>query len=297
MDLVDEIGYNNPYSPGILCANQNPVPGCTPLSKVQSRRPLPNFGGITLWDPYGFSTYNGLQVKMEKRFSHGVAILGSFTWMKSLDIGSDDALGYNYHMDALNSWYGPSDMDSPARLNITYLWRLPVGQGQYWAPRSRVLDEVIGGWELSGVTTYQSGFPFWIGYSNYLDNIGVPQLPNRVCNGKLSNRNIQEWYNPSCFVSPIPPNLQSTYSYGFQGNVARGILLGPHFTNWNVGFMKNFTTYEKQYLQVRAEFDNAFNDVNFGGPTTTVGPGITNPATISSAGPPRSIQMVMKYYF
>lgn len=159
------------------------------------------------------------------------------------------------------------------------------------------MDEIIGGWELSGVTTYQSGFPFNVGYSVGLNNEGLGEIPERVCNGKLSNPTINDWFNTACFVNPIPPSLQLTYNYGFQGNAGRGILRGPRLTNWNLGLMKSFPTYEKQYLQFRFELYNAFNNVAFAAPSATVGPGITNASVISSAGPARVISFGLKYYF
>jgi hypothetical protein len=295
--LVNAQSLNSPPDEGIICPISGPIPGCTPYGDLQSRRPLPDFGPISYWDADGFSTYQALQVKLEKRFSKGLTLLGSYTWSKSMDIGSDEALGSTYYPHDLNSFYGPSDMDVPHNFRFTYVYQLPVGSDRHWNITNRALDEVIGGWELSGVTTYQSGFPFSIGYSEGLNNEGLGELPMRVCNGKLANRNIQDWFNSACFVSPIPPALQSTYSYGFQGNAGRGILRGPHLTDWDIGLMKNFTTFERQYLQIRFEAYNAFNNVAFAEPASTVGPGITNAGVISSAGNARVISIGAKYYF
>ena len=295
--LVNSQSLNTPTTEGTLCPISGVVPGCIPYGDQQSQRPLPNFGPISYWAADGFSTYQSLQAKLEKRMSHGLSVLGSFTWSKSMDIGSDEALGYTYYPKDLNEFYGPSDMDVPFNLSVAYVYRLPVGKGREWSLNSRVADEILGGWELSGVTSYTSGFPFSVGYAQALNNEGLGELPDRVCNGKLSNRSIQEWFNPACFVSPIPASLQSTYSYGFQGNAGRGILRGPHFAQWNMGLMKSFPTFENQYLQFRFEAYNAFNNVNFGQPSGTVGAGITNAATISSAGAPRVLSFGMKYYF
>ncbi|MEW5980507.1 MAG: TonB-dependent receptor [Acidobacteriota bacterium] len=297
--LINQKLINTPSDPGLLCPISGPIPGCVPLGTLQSRRPLPNWGSIFLWDDFGFSTYHSLQVKLEKRLSYGLMAMGTYTWSKSMDIGSIEAPGNHttFHPLAHNDFYGPSDMDEPHRLNFTALWKLPVGRGQHWAPSNRVADAIIGGWDVSATTTYRSGYPFSILYSRNINNMGVPQLPNRLCNGKLDNRTINMWYDVACFGSPIPENVQSTYSYGFQGNVGRGILRGPHFGEWNLGLMKSFTTFEKQRLQFRAEFYNAFNNVNFGLPTSTVGPGITNSGRISSAFPSRNITLALKYYF
>jgi hypothetical protein len=173
-----------------------------------------------------------------------------------------------------------------------------VGRDQHWAISSRVADLVVGGWEVTGTTTYRGGFPFDVTYSDStINNVGLGEFPNRVCNGKLTNRTIQEWFNPSCFVSPIPPSLHGVYSYGFFGNSPHGPLRGPHLVDFDLGLMKNFATFEKQYLQFRIEAYNAFNHANFGLPASTVGPGITNAGLISSAGPARYMSIGFKYYF
>ena len=266
--LINVRPVNDPLTPGLLCPISGPIPGCVPFGTVQPRRPLPNWGGVSLWDDFGFSTYNGLLTKLEKRFSHDFTILVSYTWSKTLDLGSNESFNPVYYPSKYTDFYGPSDIDQTHRINFSYLYKLPVGHGRYWAP-NRVVDGIIGGWQLSGITTYHSGTPFSVVYSSSLNNMGVTQLPNRICNGNLSNATYQMWYNPACFVSPIPTNLQSTYNYGFQGNSGHGILRGPPFGTWNIGLTKNFTTFRAQTLQARAEFQNAFNHVNFELPNST----------------------------
>jgi hypothetical protein len=296
-DLIDSNWLNVPQ-PGIPCPIAGPIPGCRPLENIQPIRPLPDWSTVVMWDTYGYSTYEGLQVRLEKRFSHGFAIWGGLHWSKSMDIGSNETLNNSYWPNNHNVEYGPSDLDTPVLLNIAYVYHLPVGHGEHWAPSNRVVNGFIGGWRVSGITTEQSGAAVDIaGYSEYLDDFGLPTLPDRLCNGNLSHRTIQEWYNPACFGSPVPPNLQSIYNYGFQGNVGRGILRAPHFRGTNIALMKNFTIYKEQQLQFRAEAYNSLNQVNWGGPGTLVGPGVSNAGIIASAGPARSIQMALSYSF
>lgn len=297
-DFGRSLTLNTPLTPGTPCPIAGPIPGCTPQGDIQERRPLPNWGPVSYYGFSSVSTYEALQVKLEKRFSYGLSLLGSYTWSKTLDMSSDELLGYTYIPTALNSYYGPSDMDEPSNLRLAYVYKLPVGRGQHWAISSRAADLALGGWEITGTTTYHSGFPFDVTYSDStINNVGLGEFPDRVCNGKLSNRTIQEWFNPACFVSPIPSNLQGVYSYGFFGNSPHGPLRGPHLVDFDLGLMKDFTTYEKQYLQFRIEAYNAFNHANFGQPASTVGPGITNAGLISSAGPARFMSIGFKYYF
>jgi hypothetical protein len=297
-DFGRSLTLNTPLTPGTPCPISGPVPGCTPLGDIQARRPLPNWGPVAYYGFSSVSTYEALQARLEKRFSHGLSLVANYTWSKTLDMSSDEMLGYTLIPTALNAYYGPSDMDLPSHLSLGYVYDLPVGRGRHWGVSNRGLDEVIGGWQLSGTTTYYDGFPFDVSYSNSaINNEGLGEFPNRVCSGRLSNRTIQEWFNPACFVSPIPPNLQATYSYGFYGNSPHGPLRGPHLVDFDIGVMKNFTTYERQYLQFRIEAYNAFNNVNFNAPASTVGPGITNAGVISSAGLSRYLSIGFKYYF
>lgn len=295
--LVVSRTLNTPSDPGTLCPISGAIPGCVPLGTLQTRRPLPGFGSVAYWDPMGFSTYEALQMTFTKRLSGGLWLHATYAWSKSLDLSSNENLTVSYYPNDSKGYYGPSDQDEPQRFNLGYVYYLPVGKGRHWAPSNRIADEIIGGWELSGLTTYASGPPFSVTYSTSLNNIGLTQLPNRICNGTLDNRTIQKWFDTSCFVSPIPANLQSTYNYGFQGNSGHGILRGPYSRNWNIGLMKDFTTFEHQYLEFRAEFMNAFNQANFAPPASVVGPGITNAGVITTAGSPRNIQIALKYVF
>jgi hypothetical protein len=235
---------------------------------------------------------------LEKRFSYGLSLLADYTWSKTLDMSSGEMTGFTYIPTALNSQYGPSDMDLAAQLRTALIYQLPVGRGRHWAVSSRAADLVVGGWQFSDTTTYYDGFPFTPTWSKTsINNVGLGQLPNRVCSGKLSHPTITEWFDSSCFVSPIPTSLQATYSYGFFGNSPHGPLRGPHMVDFDMAVMKNFTTYEKQYLQFRIEAYNALNHPNFGQPSASVGPGVTTTGVISSAKPSRYLAIGFKYCF
>src|SRR5262249_20953871 len=161
---------------------------------------------VSYWDPMGFSTYEALQATFTKQLSGGLWAYATYAWSKSLDLSSNENITVSYWPDNLKGYYGPSDQDQPQRFNIGYVYYLPIGKGRHWAPSNRIVGQIIGGWEISGITHYGSGSPFSVGYSTSLNNIGLPQLPNRACNGTLSGRSIQKWFDTSCFVSPIPAN-------------------------------------------------------------------------------------------
>jgi hypothetical protein len=150
------------------------------------------------------------------------------------------------------------------------------------------VDAVLGGWQVSGITNYQTGFPFTPSITSNLDN-GQGNQPDRVCNGSVSNPTINLWFNPSCFV-PSPVNVF--------GNSGYNILRGPSFWDWDITFAKNFSLGEARRLQFRADLLNAFNQVAFGNPNAQVD--VPGAGTITSVLPntnPRFIQFGLKLYF
>lgn len=272
--LGREMTLNVPLTPG---------PGA-----IQARRPLPNFGAVTSIQYDSFSTYNALQAKLEKHFTKGLSFLLSYTWSKNLDEASNENSGGTVIPTNLNFDYGPSDFHVPHNFTASYIYDLPFGKGREFLNRTGVMDEVFGGWQLSGVTTLRSGFPNTITWPGDVANVGLGTRPIRTCNGKLSNRSYQKWYDTACFQAP------AQYTFG---NSNRGIIEGPGYKDWDLALMKSFATYREQNLQFRFEFFNAFNNVNFGQPGTSVGPGISTSGKISSAGAARQGQVALEYRF
>ena len=277
--LGREMGLNVPLTPG---------PG-----NIQARRPLPNFGQVTSIQYDAHSTYHALQAKLEKHFTRGFALLASYTWSKNLDESSNENSGGTVIPTNLHFDYGPSDFDIPHNLTVSYIYDLPFGRNRQFMNNSRMLDEVFGGWQLSGVTTLRSGYPNTISYPGDLANVGLGSRPLRICNGKLSHRTISAWYDTSCFTAPANPSGNPP-TYGF-GNSKRGIIEGPGYKDWDLALMKAFTTYHEQNLQFRVEFFNAFNNVNFGQPGTSIT--TSTAGKISSASAARTGQMAVEYRF
>jgi hypothetical protein len=153
------------------------------------------------------------------------------------------------------------------------------------------MDAALGGWSASGIVVYMSGFPFTPSISSNLDN-GNGNVPDRVCNGRISNWTIAQYYDPSCFVTSAPNVF---------GNTGYGVLRGPGFRNWDLSVKKDFPLgAESRYLQFRAEFFNLPNNVNFAMPNSFQCGGACGEGTITgiAAGSnPRQIQFALKLYF
>jgi hypothetical protein len=236
----------------------------------------------------GRTHYHALQIKLEKRLSKGLSVLTSYTYSHTLTRGSSFNDPNNYLADN-----APAGFDTPQRLTVSYIYKLPFGTHQQFGNTwNKWADGVLGGWELSGITLYETGFPFTPGWStSNLDN-GNGDQPNRTCNGKISSWTLSEYYDWHCF-SEAAPNVF--------GNSGYGILRGPGQRNWDLSLMKNFGLgAESRYLQVRAEAFDLPNNTIFANPGSSQCGGTCGEGTITSIATgthPRQIQFALKLYF
>ena len=240
-----------------------------------SRLPYPNFPGDFIdSDWHGYSSYDALNVKFEHR-TPSLAVTAVYTWAKSLDDKSAAAgvgatgSGYQGFMDNHNPQldYGPSDFDVNHRFVASYVWDLPVGKGKkYMGSMNRATDALVGGWELTGITTFQTGFPFGIGDSDPLSYTGTAApRPNIIpgCNPKAGVTGMFQRLNMACFVQQAP---------GTYGNTSRNFLRQPGINNFDMGAAKNFRLGEYARFGLRFDTFNTFNHhqyaLNVGGLAT-----------------------------
>lgn len=284
-DTVFEVGYvgNHAVKMGRTVSWNVPLPG---PGAIQGRRPLPVIGPVSYYGFDSFSNYNALQMRLEKRFSKGFSVLGSYTFGRSLDVSGNELTGGTVDPRNQNRDRGPSEYYLKHRLSVAYVLELPFGPGKPWLSSGGPLGHVLGGWQLSGVTAMQSGRPLTVAVPGDLANIGLGTRPDRVCNGSLSDRSVDKWFDTACFVPPAQYTI---------GNSGRGILEGPGSQGWDVGIMKRFRLFERHWIQFRGEMFNFVNKVNLGNPGTTTGQATYG--RILSSGSARSVQFGLKYGF
>jgi outer membrane receptor protein involved in Fe transport len=251
-------------------------PGATTNNcPTSSRLPYPNFTGDYIDSVFGgYSDYNAMNVKFEHRAAD-LAITGIYTYAKSLDDKSAAAgvgatgSGYQGFEDNHNPNrdYGPSDFDVNHRFVASYVYQLPVGRGKkFLGGVNRAEDIAVGGWQLVGITTFQTGFPFAIGATDTNGLLGtVNQRANIVpgCNIHANLTKLFQRLNPACYQQP---------AIGVYGNSGRGILRQPGINNWDMGASKFFDITERAKFQFKFDTFNTFNhhqyDVNVGGLAT-----------------------------
>ncbi|HEX7362337.1 MAG TPA: carboxypeptidase regulatory-like domain-containing protein [Bryobacteraceae bacterium] len=266
------------------------ISGVSTVGNIQQRRPFQDFGEILNSGYDATASYNALQLSIQRRMASNLSFQASYTWSKSIDVGSAEAepgQGTPLIPISLRANRGLSDFDIPNRFVMSYVWALPKLQQGNW-----LMKNVFGGWETSGILTLQSGTPFSIlsGKDNslsgdnidYADVIGDPFLNTGRSDGQL----ISEYFNTAAFVQ----NASGTF-----GTSPRNLLRGPRFEDFDLALMKSFPVGERLRLQLRADSFNLLNRPNFGNPVANLNAG--NFGAITSAGSPRILQFAVKVSF
>ncbi len=243
-----------------------------------------------------WSHYNALQVNYTHRWSNGLNLLASYTYSKFTDntegTNSWATTGFGvpirnfYNLSAEES---VDAADIPHSLVVSYIYELPIGKGKKVGTNfNAVTDAVIGGWQITGVTTVKSGFPIGIVGGGNGTVFGGNQRPNLIGDPTLSHPTIQEWFNTAAFAAPAPFTFGNAPRY--MSNVR-----SPGMETFDIGIQKWFHWREYLRLQFRAEMFNAFNRANFYAPDG----GLGNAAfgRISATYAPRDVQLGMKLYW
>lgn len=263
---------------------------------VTAREPYPTVSSISAWEPRGPSSYNGLQLSAEKRFSAGLSFLAAYTYSKSLDNGAggnsstgESRINIQNPRDVAAD-YGLSNFDYKQRFTLSTIYDVPVGRGRKFLGNANAIENAVaGGWQATSIVTLQSGAPFSVSLATPTANTGTFTRPNRICDGNLptSQQSINEWYNLSCFVAP------PIYTFG---NAGRNILIGPGLATWDLGGDKDFRLTERFGLQFRSEFFNVLNHANFGLPNGSIGSTSTGTITTEITNA-RQIQFALRLHW
>jgi hypothetical protein len=257
-----------------------------------------------------FSNYDSLQVRLEKRYSHGLQYEAAYTFAHALDTASSASLGSVNNGDFQdqrfpNQNYGNSDFDVRQRFVFSYVYDLPFGRGRKFASgASGVANQIIGNWQLAGVASAATG--------NWYTATDINDVSGGDCGGTVgyycSRPNIVG--NPNAKPC-VPGTLFNTCAFadntalGTFGNAGRNIIEGPGYKTWDTSFVKQFPISEQKHFEFRAEFFNILNHVNylfgqFGAISAEPTPlelGQSGFGFPLSARPPRQIQFALKFYF
>ena len=289
------LGGTGDQEAGLLQLNPSIyIPGQSTENNVQARRIYPNFGFIDSINSGVDSNYNAGQLELEKRFTHGLSFQTNFTWSRSLNDygpnGQPGELATNTCACGRSLDYGPDAGDDNKVFRLSGNYSFPH------APFKGVADKAINGWNLSSITSWQTGFPFtaFAEDDNSFSAIGADRPDITVANikdtflstGRSHSELVNEWFNTADFTE----NQVGTY-----GNIGKNSLRGPRLFNTDLALLKTGKIGERVGYEFRAEFYNIFNNVNFGNPDA--GLQDSNFGQISSAADPRILQMALKVKF
>jgi hypothetical protein len=291
------------------------VKAANPGVNLNALRPYKGFGTIRETDNVANSMYNSLQVAWNRRFNNGLQLGASYTLSKSMDNGSNqrDVIPDTYDISML---WGPSEFDARHIFVANYLYQLPFLRG-----RSGFVGKVLGGWQISGITQFQTGLPCNVIAPN-VDYAGVGQDANWGCGGngqfwiKNGNPKLVKTFGPNgqWFATTNPdgsPIFTAPSAGTFNTQRVRNIIYQPGFQNWNMGLFKTFPVNERWGFQFRAEAFDIWNHPNWCGAagcsgttnialdprnTKTFGKVLTKGGGSSGSGE-RNLQLSLRLYF
>jgi hypothetical protein len=252
------VGINGPNKTGALADN--------------FLRPYRGYGDINMVMYSGTSNYNGLQVQVNRRYTTGFQYGIAYTWSKTFDYANDDSSDVEFPRPYKDFNYGPANFDQTHILTVNYIWDIPL----FRQSNNGFVRTFLGGWQLSGTTSYASGKPKTFGSgtglnwtyagtasaTNITDFTGgeVQARPVLVCNpnrrpGTFDPAGTPYLIDTSCFAKPGSP-----YAIG---NLQRNFIRLPSIFNTDLALFKNFRLDEKREIQLRWETYNLFNRANF----------------------------------
>ena len=263
-------------------------------------RQFPGYSGITQEETAATQNYNSWQTALRMQSTHGMSLQFAYTWSHQIDIQSGDETSFplagsgGQVSNPFNLKYdrGSGLMDRRNIFNANYDLPLPF----YRTSTNGLLRETLGGWELSGVTTAESGSPVNPFYSTDVLGLGggATNRPDKV--GKVTQpKTQQEWFNTAAFAAPTAP-WDGGPNNGF-GDAGKDSIVGPGLFNWNIALFKTFqlTAHEGPRLQFRAESFNTFNQTQF----QNIDSGLTdsNFGQVTNTYDPRVLQFGAKFLF
>jgi len=281
--------------------------------------PYRGYGPMTYREDSSTSDYASLQATYRHSVGHGLTYQVAYTWAHAIDDSSNYALAYGVDDSNLNRWYGSSDFNRANTLVASYIYDLPFFKNN----TNRFLKNGLGGWQVSGITSFFSGLPvdFNCGGTGLSSGIGNGMRCNTLGPLKKQKSTVDDptygpvptWFNPALLEQPLASQYFANGEPGMFGYMGRNVLPGPGRNNWDVGLHKSFRTPwfggEDATLQVRFETYNTFNhpqwdsiNASCGGNTPAGTPCSGNAnnvgnGEVNSAWDPRTLQLGMKFLF
>lgn len=248
-----------------------PVPAGTYFNPTNAK-PNPALANSWTWVSEGTSTYNALQLDVNRRLSDGLSVRGVYTLAKAMDDGDSlNATAASNAVALLSNPYNPMADWGPATYDVRHagtvnvIYVLPIGRGQRMLSSvTGLADVLVSGWTVNSIVNAQSGFPLTPQLSYNPSNNGDTRNPvrpflNPAFTGSVVTGNPNQWFDPNAFIAP-PSNS------GFYGDVGRNAYRGPGLVTWDFSAIKDAHISQRTRLQFRVEVFNLLNRANFNTP-------------------------------
>jgi hypothetical protein len=248
-------------------------------------------------DPIFHTTMNSLQIGVHKQAGHGLAFGAEYQWIRVLGTESIENPSGATPADS----YGPIGGLAPQALALNYSYELPFGRGKLlFANVGERTQKFLGGWQISGISTFRNGQPFSV-------NCDPGSLQGEVC-GRAnvvsgaalypSSKTNAEWFNPAAFVAPAT-YVSNGVTYDPYGTSGYDLLRGPRFQDWDMSLQKTVLIGERYHFLLRADSFNIFNHPSFGTPNNDIS-NTSSVGTITSTASnyePRTVEFGVKFSF
>ena len=318
MDQLCAVGTST--TPTVACqADGVPFTNATQELILDQIRPFRGYRAVNIVKPMFDSNYHSMQVSAQHRFSENSNVGLAYTWSKNLTNNQTDRSTAPQNPFNVDAEWGRAQLDRRHILTVNYIYELP-----FYKEQRGFVGKMLGGWQISGITTWQTGTPFTAVYGSY-DPAGLgflgpsvsgprpnqysdPMVPGPVmtnpdprCHTTIANgglaadqvRVFDSWFNVCAFQTDLRPLIGVP---AVPGSGGRGTIQGPNLFRTDLTLSKNFRFTEDLVLQLRAEAFNVFNKTNF----TTFGTSGLTPLTsgeITGTRDPRTMQFGIKFYF
>jgi hypothetical protein len=305
-NTVIDVGYygsKGTHLPGIIDINMLP-PGAAVAAGIQQPgeilqddtalnqiRPYRGYRSINIVQNRFNSNYHSLQVFLQQRFAGGSQINVAYTWSKNLTDNQTDRSSAPQDAYNIRAERGPAQLDRRHILTINYVYEIP-----FYREQRGFVGHLLGGWELSGITIYETGLPYTVfnfdddpGGTGVIDSATASGRPDLIGDPNTGPKTFNQWFNTAAFI-PDPPNGQNR-----PGNAGRGVVRGPGLQRWDISLFKNIRIGESKRLQLRGEAFNVFNHTNFNTFSTNIYS--SSFGRILTAHDARIIQLAAKFYF
>jgi len=275
---------------GLMNTAQYPAPGTA--AQVAARRKYPYIIPTNFDDSTGNSNYNALQSTLSHATGNGLTYLLSYTWSKSIDLACSGSFGVEGCL--LQNPYDPEADRSVSGFDLTHqfsgsvVYELPFGNGRMYRTSNRIMNNVLGGWDINTIVSLTSGTPYSVTVNGDIANVGNTFVQaDRVGNPVPQHRIPAEWINPAAFQSP------PRYSFGTFG---RNALRSDWYRDMDLSLFKTFPLIGHSTLEFRAEGFNVTNTAVFAAPNSVVG-SPTFGVVSATANTPRELQLALKVQF